>query len=63
MLEFLGFGLLQPFQRDGRADWVAAGGEPLIRSAVGQILGTIGASDKPRARCRSGPILARSCTV
>jgi hypothetical protein len=45
MLEFLGFGLLRPFQRDGRADFVAAGGEALIRSAVGQILGTIGASD------------------
>jgi phage baseplate assembly protein W len=45
MLEFLGFGLLRPFQRDGRADFFAAGGEPLIRSAVGQILGTVGASD------------------
>src|SRR5215467_5566455 len=45
MLEFLGFGLLRPFQRDGRADFVAAGGEAVIRSAVGQILGTIGASD------------------
>jgi phage baseplate assembly protein W len=45
MLEFLGFGLLRPFQRDGRADFVAAGGEALIRSAVGQILGTVGASE------------------
>jgi phage baseplate assembly protein W len=45
MLEFLGFGLVRPFRRDGRADFLAAGGEPLIRSAVGQILGTIGASD------------------
>jgi uncharacterized protein len=45
MLEFLGFGLLRPFQRDGRADFAAAGGEQLVRSAVGQILGTIGASD------------------
>jgi uncharacterized protein len=45
MLEFLGFGLLRPFQRDGRADFVAAGGEALIRSVVGQILGTIGASE------------------
>ncbi len=45
MLEFLGFGLVRPFRRDGRADWLAAGGEPLIRSAVGQILGTVGASD------------------
>ena len=45
MLDFLGFGLIRPFQRDGRADFVAAGGEAAIRSAVGQILGTIGASD------------------
>ena len=45
MREFLGFGLLRPFQRDGRADFVAAGGDALIRSAVGQILGTIGATD------------------
>jgi phage baseplate assembly protein W len=45
MLEFLAFGLTRPFKRDGRADFLAAGGEPLIRSAVGQILGTIGASD------------------
>ena len=45
MLEFLGFGLVRPFQRDGRADFVAAGGEQLVRSAVGQILGTIGASE------------------
>jgi phage baseplate assembly protein W len=45
MLEFLGFGLVRPFRRDGRADFLAAGGEPVIRSAVGQILGTVGASD------------------
>lgn len=45
MLEFLGFGLTRPFQRDGRADWAAAGGEQLVRSAVGQVLGTIGASE------------------
>jgi uncharacterized protein len=45
MLEFLGFGLLRPFQRDRRTDFVTAGGVALIRSAVGQILGTIGASE------------------
>jgi phage baseplate assembly protein W len=45
MLEFLGFGLVRPFRRDGRADFLAAGGEEVIRSAVGQILGTVGASD------------------
>jgi len=43
MLEFLGFGLVRPFQRDGRADFAAAGGEQLVRSAVGQVLGTVGA--------------------
>jgi hypothetical protein len=37
MKEFLGFGLTRPFQRDLRSDFAAAGGEQLIRSAVGQI--------------------------
>jgi len=45
MLEFLGFGLLRPLRRDQKADFAAGGGEQLIRSAVGQILGTIGSSD------------------
>ena len=45
MLEFLGFGLTRPFQRDGRADFAAGGGEQLVRSAVGQVLGTIGGSE------------------
>ena len=46
MLEFcLGFGPTRPFQRDGRSDFVSAGGEQLVRSAVGQILGTVGSSD------------------
>jgi phage baseplate assembly protein W len=45
MLEFLGFGLVRPFRRDARADLLAAGGEQVIRSAVGQILGTVGASE------------------
>jgi len=45
MLEFLGFGLVRPFRRDARADFLAAGGEQAIRSAVGQILGTVGASE------------------
>lgn len=45
MQEFLGFGLLRPLRRDQKADFAAAGGEQLIRSAVGQILGTIGSSD------------------
>jgi len=38
-------GLLRPFRRDQKADFAAAGGEQLIRSAVGQILGTVGSSD------------------
>jgi phage baseplate assembly protein W len=45
MQAFLGFGLLRPFRRDQKADFAAAGGEQLIRSAVGQILGTVGSSD------------------
>ncbi len=45
MQEFLGFGLLRPFRRDQKADFAAAGAETVIRSAVGQILGTMGASD------------------
>jgi uncharacterized protein len=45
MLEFLGFGLVRPFQRDGHSDFTAAGGEHLVRSAVGQVLGTVGSSE------------------
>jgi phage baseplate assembly protein W len=45
MKKFLGFGLTRPFQRDLRSDFAAAGGEQLVRSAVGQILGTVGSSD------------------
>jgi uncharacterized protein len=39
------FGLLRPFRRDQKSDFAAGGGVALIRSAVGQILGTIGASE------------------
>jgi len=45
MKEFLGFGLTRPFRRDLRSDFAAAGGEQLVRCAVGQILGTVGSSD------------------
>jgi phage baseplate assembly protein W len=38
-------GLLRPFRRDQKSDFAAAGGEALIRSAVGQILGTMCSSD------------------
>lgn len=43
--EFLGFGLLRPFRRDLKADFAADDGERLVRSAVGQILGTMAGSD------------------
>ena len=43
--DFLGFGLVIPLQRDRQRDWAAAGGEALVRSAVAQVLGTVGASD------------------
>ena len=43
--EFLGFGLLRPFRRDRKADFAADGGEAAVRSAVGQILGTMAGSD------------------
>lgn len=42
---FLGFGLLRPFRRDAKSDWAADGGEAVIRSAVGQILGTMAGGD------------------
>ena len=37
---FIGFGLIRPFQRDMKSDFASAGGERLVRSSVGQILGT-----------------------
>jgi hypothetical protein len=43
--ELLGFGAIRPFRRDGKSDFAAAGGEAAVRSAVGQILGTMAASD------------------
>jgi phage baseplate assembly protein W len=38
-------GLLRPFRRDRKADFAAGSGEAFIRSAVGQILGTMAASE------------------
>jgi phage baseplate assembly protein W len=38
-------GVLRPFRRDRKADFAAGSGEALIRSAVGQILGTMAASE------------------
>jgi phage baseplate assembly protein W len=41
----LGYGLLRPFVRDEKNDFANAGGVALIKSSVGQILGTRCASD------------------
>jgi phage baseplate assembly protein W len=41
----LGFGLLRPLRRDRKADFAADGGDALVRSAVGQILGTRASSE------------------
>lgn len=41
----LGFGLLRPFQRDEKNDFANAGGVALVKSSVGQILGTRAGSD------------------
>jgi len=43
--DLFGFGLLRPFRRDRKTDFAAAGGEAVVRSAVGQILGTMAASE------------------
>ena len=37
---FLGFGIIRPFTRNLKNDFTAAGGAELVRSALGQILGT-----------------------
>lgn len=42
---FLGRGLVHPFRRDKKQDFAFAEGEELVRSAVGQVLGTASASD------------------
>lgn len=42
---FLGRGLVRPFRRDRKQDFAFAEGEELVRSSVGQILGTLAATD------------------
>jgi uncharacterized protein len=42
---FLGFGLLRPFRRDLKADLASDRDERLVRSVVGQVLGTMAGSD------------------
>lgn len=41
LTSILGFGLVRPFQRAAGADFVRAGGERVVRSAIGQIMGTL----------------------
>ncbi len=41
----LGFGLVRPFRRDGRSDFVAQSGADLVRACIGQILGTLCSND------------------
>ena len=40
MKRHIRYRLIQPFQRDRRFDFAAAGGEKLVRSKVKQVLGT-----------------------
>lgn len=44
-LSHLGFGLVRPFRRDGRSDFVAKSDEELVRACVGQVLGTSCSND------------------
>lgn len=41
----LGFGLIRPFRRDQKNDFASTGGVALVKSAVGQILGTFCGTD------------------
>jgi phage baseplate assembly protein W len=41
----LGYGLLRPFRRDKKNDFANDGGVALVKSAVGQVLGTMASSD------------------
>jgi hypothetical protein len=40
LADFLGFGPVRPWRRDIKHDWATAGGQKLIASCVGQVLGT-----------------------
>lgn len=52
-----GFGLIRPFQRDRKADFAAGSGEALVRSAVGQIPGTMASSDFTQGEVRGAPTI------
>lgn len=41
-LDHLGFGVVRPFRRDGRADVATASGAALVKACIVQVLGTIG---------------------
>lgn len=51
----LGFGIVRPFRRDEKNDFATAGGVELIKSCVGQILGTYGASPKVQGELEWNP--------
>jgi phage baseplate assembly protein W len=40
MSDFLGKGLMRPFQRDGKGDFASGEGATLVGSVLGQVLGT-----------------------
>lgn len=42
--DYLGHGLLRPFRRDEKSDFANASGAALVKSVIGQILGTRAAS-------------------
>lgn len=46
-LDFLGFGLTSPFQRDGSSDFASGSEVALVQAAIREVLGTTG--DSPRA--------------
>jgi phage baseplate assembly protein W len=43
--EFLGYGLVAPFQRDQKQDFASAGGVELVKACVAEIIGTQCAAD------------------
>lgn len=63
--ELVGQELIRPFQRDRKADFAAASEEVLVRSAIGQILGTMGSSEFTSGeilwRPQPGRSLSRLC--
>jgi len=52
----LGYGIIRPFQRDLNNDFANAGGLDLVKSCVGQVLGTRGASAKVQGELDWDPL-------